>query len=125
MSPVPVPRPAHYTSKLANKSKSVAQQCKTCKIIKPKPEFKSLNTTTMLKNCQACQKAKTAILPPLAAGIKRAQKLAQKAAEEAKTQQDVTKQYTEKKTKRQSKMDCRKKKEATKAHLVAHHSSQM
>ena len=59
--------------------------------MKPKPEFKSFNTTAMLKNCQACQKAKAAILLPLTAGIKRAQKLAQKAAKEAKTQQDVAK----------------------------------
>ena len=83
---VPAFRPACCTSKLVNKSRSVAQQCKTYKIIKPKPEFKSFNTVTMLKNCQSCQKAKAAILPPLATGIKRAQKLAQKAAEEAKTQ---------------------------------------
>jgi len=79
----------------------------------------------MLKNCQACQKAKTAILPPLTASIKRAQKLAQKATEEAKTQQDIAKQCAKKKTKRQNKMDCRKKKEVAKMHLAAHHSSQM
>ena len=65
------------------------------------------------------------MLLPLAAGVKRVQKLAQKVAEEAKTQQDVAKQHTEKETKRQSKMDYRKKKEVAKMCLTAHHSSQM
>ena len=91
MLPVSVPRPVCHTLKLADKSRLVVQQCKTCKIMKPRPEFKSLNTAIMLKNCQACQKAKAAILPFLTAGVKRAQKLAQKVAEEAKTQQDVAK----------------------------------
>ena len=44
-------RPAHCTLKLANKSRLIVQQCKTYKIIKPRPEFKSLNIAAMFKNC--------------------------------------------------------------------------
>ena len=40
---VPAFKPARYTSKLVNKSRSVAQQCKTCKIIKPR-----LNVTDLI-----------------------------------------------------------------------------
>ncbi len=42
--------------------------------MKPRPKFKSLNTAIMLKNCQAYQKAKAAILLPLTASVGRVQK---------------------------------------------------
>jgi len=70
------------------------------KIIKPKPKFKSFNTIVMLKNCQACQKAKATILPFLIVGVKRVQKLAQKVAKKTKTQQNVAKQHTKKEIKK-------------------------
>jgi len=72
------------TLKLANKSRLAVQQCKKCKIIKPRPKFKSLNTAAMLKNCQAYQKARAAILPPLTANVRRVRKPTQKVVKDIK-----------------------------------------